>query len=41
MKVCVQYCGGCNPCIDCVGVMKELTRLANGMEVSHDIDPGE
>lgn len=41
MKVCVQYCGGCNPCIDCVGVVKELTRLANDMEVSHDIDPGE
>lgn len=41
MKVCVQYCGGCNPCIDRVGVVKELTWLANDIEVSHDIETSE
>lgn len=41
MKVFVQYCGGCNPCIDRVGVVKELIRLANDVEVSNDRDSSE
>jgi hypothetical protein len=41
MKVFVQYCGGCNPCIDRVGVVKELIRLADGMEVGDDGETSE
>lgn len=38
MKVCVRYCGGCNPCIDRVGVVEKLSRLADDIEISRDSD---